>query len=225
MAWAIDVASDVLFHLTARMFPGVCADRVRPTCAGNVTDGIIPWRTDTEFRDRRDAIDAQKALGLPLVMLPGFPVISITSVKVDAATLAASSYLIMDDKYLARVDGQGWPCSQDFAKVATQQGFFEVVYSFGAEPPPAGRMAATLLACEILQACTPGGKCSLPERTTQIIRQGVTVQMSDPNDFIENGRTGIPQIDLFIKTVNPNGLHEQMMVMSPDVWPVAHRFR
>ena len=39
----------------------------------------------------------------------------------------------------------------------------------------------------------------------------------DPQDFLDKGRTGIYQVDLFLRTVNPDGARLRARVFSPDI--------
>lgn len=56
-----------------------------------------------------------------------------------------------------------------------------------------------------MDACG-GGKCRLPRRVQTVSRQGVTYQMVDPTDIYRDGLTGLPEVDIWIASVNPNRL-------------------
>lgn len=71
-------------------------------------------------------------------------------------------------------------------------------------PGGVGVLVGTL-AKEFLDACS-GGKCRLPRRVQQVSRQGVSYQMVDPTDIYRSGLTGIPEIDIWLSSVNPNRL-------------------
>lgn len=227
MADAIDVASDLLYYFSGRQFSGVCSDVVRPN-----DDGAAPWPhigqqpVDFSRRHYNDNATDRNPDGLWEIVLPGYPIVAITQVKVDGVVLAPTAYRIIDDRWIARVDGSAWPVMQDLAKASTEKGTFEVAYTFGVPIPPMARRAAAAYACQIAKACTPGAAdCSLPPRTQSVVRQGLTTRQLDPQDFIEKGRTGVLEADRFIKAVNPNGLQERAVVLSPDTnWP-AHRIR
>jgi hypothetical protein len=65
--------------------------------------------------------------------------------------------------------------------------------------------------------------CALPQRVTSISRQGVSYTLLDSQDFIDDLRTGLYAVDLFLKTVNPDKARRKSRVFSPDV-PRARRY-
>lgn len=66
---------------------------------------------------------------------------------------------------------------------------------------PAGAdLAALRLAEEYLKAYQ-GLACSLPERVTSISRQGATWTILDPQDFLQDGLTGIGPVDQWLAQV------------------------
>jgi hypothetical protein len=99
----------------------------------------------------------------------------------------------------------------------------EVDYTYGSEPPALGKMAARELATQYLLALSDDedGECVLPQRVTQVSRQGVSWTLLDPQDFLDHGRTGIYLVDLFLRTVNPDQARLRARVFSPDL----HRAR
>lgn len=78
---------------------------------------------------------------------------------------------------------------------------------------PAGAdLAAQRLAEEYLLAYR-GKECSLPERVTNISRQGVSWTILDPQDFLQDGLTGIAPVDQWLAQ---QGLRSTwMMVTDP----------
>lgn len=93
----------------------------------------------------------------------------------------------------------------------------EITYTYGSEPPVMGKMVAKRLATELLKLWNGHSDCALPERVTSITRQGVSYTLLDSQDFLEEMRLGIYEIDLFLKTVNPNKAQKRSKVFSPDV--------
>lgn len=103
-----------------------------------------------------------------------------------------------------------WPTCQDMSKPATEPGTFEVTYLRGKPVPEAGIWAAGLLACELIKACAPpaeGCECRLPSNVQSVVREGVSIDMEafvlGGGEGVDFGRTGIPEVDLWLKTVNP----------------------
>ncbi len=93
----------------------------------------------------------------------------------------------------------------------------EVSYTYGSQPPVAGRMAARTLAQELCMAWDGDANCSLPDRVTSIARQGVTYTVMDPETIIQNGHTGLTIVDMFLSTVNPARAFRKAKVFSPDL--------
>ena len=84
-------------------------------------------------------------------------------------------------------------------------------------PPKAGVLAATTLANELLILMGEGGnpnQCRIPERVRSVSREGLSFDMIDPQDFMDDGRTGIWEIDLFIRTANPSRAKKQPRLLS-----------
>lgn len=93
----------------------------------------------------------------------------------------------------------------------------QVSYVYGTNPPAAGRLAARTLANELLLAINNSNQCRLPDRVTAVTRQGISYTVLDSQDFLEQGRTGLYEIDLFLKTVNPDNARKKSRVFSPDL--------
>ncbi len=66
-------------------------------------------------------------------------------------------------------------------------------------------MAARTLAIEFAKLWSDDETCALPQRVTSVSRQGVSFTILDQQDFIQELRTGLYAVDLFLKTVNPDG--------------------
>jgi hypothetical protein len=77
-------------------------------------------------------------------------------------------------------------------------------------------MAAKALADQFVLAMQGSEECTLPQRVTSISRQGMSMTLLDPQDFLDKGRTGIYQVDLFLTTINPDGARLRSRVFSPD---------
>lgn len=147
--------------------------------------------------------------------LPG-PVASIESVTVDGVLIDPSMYRVDNRSRLVGINGQCWPTCQNMNLDSPEEGTFEVTYLRGTPLPMAGQIAAGLLACEFLKACQ-GQDCGLPQNVASITRTGVQVEMIDPTDVLTNGLTGIAEVDLFIRSVNPRGLQRRPRVLSNDI--------
>lgn len=92
----------------------------------------------------------------------------------------------------------------------------EVTYTYGTPPPTAGKAAARLFATELVKLYEGDDTCALPQRVTSVSRQGVSYTILDNQSFIDEMKTGIYTIDLFLKTVNPDKAKARARVFSPD---------
>lgn len=106
-------------------------------------------------------------------------------VTVDAVDVEVT---IEDWRWVVRSDGLPWPtCEQ----------VWTVEYTYGWPVPADIAMATARLVCEFAKQCQ-GKDCALDPRTTSYSREGVTVQIADPNQMIGDGKTGIPFVDLIL---------------------------
>jgi len=145
------------------------------------------------------------------------PVAVIDTVLIDGVVLDPSAYRVDNDSILVRTDGACWPECQDMALDNDAVGAFAVTYQIGIPVPRAGQIAAGKLACEFARACAGVGECALPQQLISLSRQGVEVQVADPTTLLENGLTGIADVDLWIRAVNPGRLQSRPRVLSGDV--------
>lgn len=157
------------------------------------------------------------------IPLPG-PVARVDEVLIDGAVLDPGSYRV--DSYrgqpvLVRTDGECWPECQDMGLADDAVGAFTVTYQRGVDVPRAGQIAAGKLACEFIKACE-GGDCRLPDQLASLSRNGVEVEVADPTELLENGLTGVADVDLWIRAVNPARKAMRSRVLSGDL--PAERF-
>jgi hypothetical protein len=92
----------------------------------------------------------------------------------------------------------------------------EITYAYGIPVPTAGKMAARKLAIEFARLWSGDENCELPQRVTSVSRQGVSYTILDNQEFIDELRTGLYEIDLFLKVVNPDNARRKAKVFSPD---------
>jgi hypothetical protein len=155
------------------------------------------------------------------VTLPG-PVYAIVEITLDGVVLSPLDYRVDNRRKLVAQGTFTWPTCQDMTKPAGEVGTWTVEYQRGMPVPEAGRWAAGLLACELVKACDPAtaGECRIPENARSIVREGVTLDLEpfvlggvDGSGF---GKTGIPEVDMWIASVNPYKLKSRSRVYSPD---------
>lgn len=141
--------------------------------------------------------------------LRGRPVRSVERVTNESGVDAPSaSYKLVNSAYLVNTDMTCW----NLASGVT------VEYSYGVMPPAMGRMAAVKLANEFISLYSEDiENCTLPERVTSVSRQGISYTILDPQTFLQDGRTGVYEIDLFLAAANPSRAQKRPRVFSPDI--------
>lgn len=201
----LQVASDVLFNLTGRAWPGVCSATVRPC----MDRPAVPWTVRGAALSGCGNSGRCACGGLSEILLPGRPIVSITKVKIDGVVISSLRYRVDDFRYLVYLpesdsaERQGWPCSQRLDLADTEPDTWSVAYTFGSAPPYGGVMAAKALGCELALAMSPEtvGMCRLPKRITSITRQGVSLAILDPLTLFADGLTGLPEVDLWVSSI------------------------
>jgi hypothetical protein len=151
------------------------------------------------------------------VLLP-VPVYRIVEVRVDGSPLVTGAYRLDDARRLVRTDGGEWPRCNDLSLDDTEEGTWSVTAEYGREVPELGRLAVGELACQLIRARN-GEECLLPSNVTQLVRQGVTIQMPDSLELLRRGMTNLYLVNLFIQTYNPNQLNRRSGVYSIDTPP------
>lgn len=234
-------ASDLLFQLSGRKFPGECSKTVRPCsddCGCNwqvLSRGFVVWPgmwAGSAYLDWGwgfwgcGGYDNCGCRPLSRVKLSGYPVNSITEVIINGDVLDPSEYRLDSNRYLTRLGDARWPGCQNLALDAGDSGTWTVEYSYGADPPELGRSAAAQLACELYKACA-GQTCALPTGVTRESRQGVTIERLSftswaylPASRIRGGRapgwqTGMTLVDSFLNAYNPYGLPRRPVFWAP----------
>lgn len=140
------------------------------------------------------------------VRLPHDEVTEIMSVTINGQ--AFTDYALVRGNWLQRTDGRGWGRWFDDTVV---------VYAYGSAPTEAGVAAAVSLGIEIGKAATNDSTCRLPKRVTSVTRQGMTIAVIDSMDFYKQGKTGVPDVDLWLTAVNPKQRRRRARVFSPDI--------
>lgn len=229
----IPVASDLLFEFTQRKFPGSCQDTVRPCTQYSPRPSYYyDWFGDTH-QYWKAGCDCNRGpecgcSRLSEVDLGVRPLTSIVQVKVDGDVIDPTEYRVDDFRRLVRLPDSegvrhGWPCCQRLDVDATEDDTFEVTFTYGVGPPPAGVRSASLFAGQLAAACAGSNVCKLPDRVVQVSRQGVSMLLLDPFKFFEQGRTGIYAVDAFITAYNPRGYRGFAQIVSPDIHKKVRR--
>lgn len=201
---AARAASMIMFQLSGRRYNGVreVTEFYEPpeTCASFSLVGTLGRRVATGCTAHR-----RNRLRLRVN-----PVRAVAEVAVDwegeRRIIPVEEYQVVDRTYLRPTRGASWsPCSN-----------VEVTYTGGLAIPEAGLRAARVLGNELLKARCDVDNCQLPSRVTSVTRQGVSFTVLDAQDFLKDGRTGLYEVDLFLKAVNPDNARKPSAVFTPD---------
>lgn len=234
----LHVSVETLWRLSGKQY-GLCPVTVRP-CRDKCNDAPVlrvawgagqlqPYLLEGQWYNDpcRKCTTACSCVELSEVTLPG-PVESVVEVTIDGQVLGPGNYRVDDHRKLV---GQGiaWPTCQDLSKPLGEVGTFGVTYKRGLPVPAGGLWAAGLLACELIKACSASAECALPANAQRIAREGVTLDLAP---VLVNGagfRTGIPEADLWLSSVNPYKVTGPSRVYSPDrvrprttTWPCSN---
>lgn len=154
--------------------------------------------------------------------LPG-NVHAIEEIWVDGILLDPESYTLRDG-ILYRTDGGVWPECNDELSDPREPGSlaWEITYQRGYPVPTGGQVSAYLLACELAKAMCGDNDCALPRRVQSVTRQGVSVAILDSFEDLDEGRTGIWEIDSWLSSVSFQQASPPQ-VFSPDIAPGSMR--
>jgi hypothetical protein len=143
------------------------------------------------------------------VALPA-PVVEVTEVNV-AGTLI-TDFTVHGNRLVYTGSGDcPFPACQNMAAPVGDPDTFAVTYRQTYAPDAMGAYAAAVLAMEYANACV-GNKCKLPAGVTQVVRQGVSIQIE--GGAFPGGFTGIREVDTYIALWRPEGSPTR----APRVW-------
>ena len=206
---AVEYATFVLYKLTAEKYPGI----------SRTTESYVAESRGSSHADpvSTEALQNIQRIGVPTsiqypkrLYLRGTPAHEVFSVHYGKTPLDTSEYILFNKRFLKLSNGAIW-------NYACDQRGITVEYSYGMLPPQAGILAATTLANELLILMGEGSdmnQCRIPERVRSVSREGISFDMIDPQEFMDDGRTGIWEIDLFIRTANPSRAKKQPRLLS-----------
>lgn len=205
---SISIARMMLWTRTGRRL-GLCTiveDYTPPT------SGLCPVPT---FEPGGSWEFARSGASMPIVLLQQ-PVHSVTSVKIDGVALDAASWRL-DGNRLYRL-GSSWPAPVEIGGAPRVRVEYRWGVALTADHPLYGLAGAAMgeVAMEVWKALS-GEPCKLPSRAVSIARQGVTVTLADPQQFVEQGLLGLTIADQLIVAANPGRRRARARVYSPDM--------
>lgn len=239
-------ASEYLWAATGRRLGPSCPVTVRPcrkSCAEGYgqyfnqgqflgsgfqfTGGMIPYMAGGRMYNATlcgCTADCHCGPELCQIELPG-PVYDIVDVQLDGFTVDSATYALYDARFLTRInDPQDeieephcWPTCQDLTLTPAHPGTFSVTFRTGLSLNNMATAAVTELTAHFIRGCNGCGCGTGTQRNlSRLSRQGVELEFVDPQSLFDNGLTGIPVVDWFIRVQNPDGLTKQSRVLSPD---------
>ena len=216
---AAQVASNLLWAMSGRKYTGETIVTERYTCTlrnnrmgpsdrtnSPVLFGGDVYNIPSGDYDEYSELTSDGLSPESRVKLRGRPVTRIITIRNrNGAILDPSTYYLVDHSTIHIKAGTPWtPCN------------VEITYAYGIPVPTAGKMAARKLAIEFARLWSGDDMCELPQRVTSVSRQGVSYTILDNQEFIDELRTGLYEIDLFLKVVNPDNARRKSKVFSPD---------
>lgn len=227
---AVAVACEVLYEMSGRQFTGVCGPvTVRPIRSwpdGRGTAAYYQWDGVTfnyGWGDWGQLYGSWE--NPPTVELRDFPIARIDEVRINGITIPTDEYALLEGRTLIRIlptpssdptETYGWPIWQRLDLPDSEDSTFSITYRYGQDPPEAGKLAANKLA-QVIVLPQLGDSSKYPQRVTSIQRQGVSSMTVDVMDIVKTGKTGIYEVDMFLRMVNPTQNSRQAAVWSPDM--------
>lgn len=223
---AAQVASNLLWAMSGRKYTGETIVTERYTCtlrnnrmgpSDRTTSPVLfggdVYNIPSGDYDEYSELTSDGLSPESRIRLRGRPVTKILAIRnKNGVVLDPSSYYLVDHSTIQIKAGTPWtPCN------------VEITYAYGVPVPTAGKMAARKLAVEFARLWAGDEMCELPQRVTSVSRQGVSYTILDNQEFIEELRTGLYEVDLFLKTVNPDNARRKSKVFSVDT-PRARKY-
>lgn len=199
----IESASWILYKLTAEKYPGIITTK---ECYSS-NDASVQFAP---------VLLQGKMVNLPVnssrgnrreLYLRNSPVRSINKITINGEEASLADYQLRNYSYIVKTNKTAWNFYPGYEVC--------VEYRYGARPPRMGVEAAVKLANELILAIENSPDCAIPANVTSVSRQGMEFQMTDPQTFIEQGRTGIREVDMFIAAANPTKSRKRARLFSP----------
>jgi hypothetical protein len=198
---AVHFASEVLYKLSGEKYTGIQSVTEVYTSQAAMSN-YSPSVIGGQMYNLPKLSEGQRNL-----RLRNTPVRTVSSVIHLGRELDPSEFSLRNNSYLVRQNALPW--------VLDPVHELSVSYTYGTPPPAAGKRAAIRLANELILSDRGSAACALPERISNVSRQGVSYTMLDPQEFISNGKVGIYEIDLFLAAVNPSKAKKRPKVFLP----------
>lgn len=200
---ALEVASHILYKLTGEKFQGI--HTVTEMYNPNEASQIMPTQPAVIQGNMYNL--PRNSTGHTKLHLRHRPIREIVSITEMNKELDPNSYEIRNRSFIVKKNKLPW--------ISDILNEIEVTYVYGAKPPTAGKFAAIKLAHEITLSWQESSECALPTRLSSVARQGVQITVLDPQEFLDKGRTGLYEVDLFLRVYNPDGAKKKAKLYVP----------
>lgn len=200
---ALEMASHILYKLTGEKFQGI--HTVTEMYNVNQNSQLMPTQPAV-IRGQMYNLPRNSAGELKLY-LRHRPIRDIVSITEMGTVLNPNSYEIRNRSFVIKKNKLPW--------LSDTLNEIEITYTYGALPPIAGKMAALKLAQELTLSWSDSPDCALPVRLSSVARQGVQITVLDPQEFLDKGRTGLYEVDLFLRVYNPDGAKKKSKLYVP----------
>lgn len=213
-------ASQIMYVLLGRQFPGVCSATLRPIRRELESYMGRNWMATAYPFD---------SLSAPMAALLGVPTHSngdpiplpVTTRTLEAVMLDGAPFTdcALVGRNLYRTDGEPWPDTQKVWVADTEPGTFSVAITFGPDTP-AGVVSATReLAIQLWLDSEASPDCLLPPGTTSVSRQGMSVSLDDRVEQARAAGPVIPVLSNALGTWNPSNQRQPPDYLSTaDEW-------
>lgn len=200
---AIEIASNILYKLSGEKFQGI--NSVTEVYDVNQSQSISTQ--PALIQGKMYNVPRSSSTGTTKLHLRHRPIREIVSITEMGVELDPFSYEIRNRSFVTKKNKLPW--------ISDTLNEIEVNYIYGAIPPSAGKFAALKLAHELTLSWADDAECALPVRLSSISRQGVQISVLDPQEFLDQGRTGLYDVDLFLRVYNPDGARKKSKLHVP----------
>lgn len=175
---------------------------------------VFPYMTTTET--------VHMTAGQSIIVLHGRPVVEVESVTITGSDTQLGYEL--QNKHRIRLTTP--PVAAGFGalpstvpRFSCAPGSVDVRYTYGAKPPVEIEFAIEVLGGEMRKAMEQDDTCRLPQRVTSVTRNGMSMTVLDSQDFLDDGRTGIEEVDAALARFNPGKAKRPARVFGRMIQP------
>lgn len=220
----VALTSELMYAWSGRQFPGLCpVETVRPYQVSNQGCGSLDWFVGAGWSTTALSLTTPEVAARfgpcagsccsTRIRLPG-PIHVVVQIDLDGEILDPARWRATR-RYVERIDGDFWPCSQDLSRDLDQPNTFAVVYQRGAPLPEGGRFAARKLAVEIARA-NCGQDCAMSPAVTSAVMEGLSYTYEANSELQATSRSGIREVDDWLRAVNPKGRQRRAAAFRAD---------